>query len=92
MSKYPLQKAIEVAGGQSELAKKINCWFADKRLGKKNLKQQHVYKWINHPSGVPTVPPEYRLAIEEITNRVVTVRSLSHDIYPQEIERNENAA
>lgn len=86
MNKYPLQIAIEIAGGQSELAKRINDWFEAKNLGKKRIKQQHVYKWINHPSGVPTVPPEYRLAIEEITNRVVTVRSLSHDIYPPGIK------
>jgi len=86
MNKYPLQIAIEIAGGQSDLAKRINDWFEAKNLGKKRIRQQHVYKWINHPSGIPTVPPEYRLAIEEITNRVVTVRSLSHDIYPPGIK------
>ncbi|MCP5244837.1 MAG: hypothetical protein H6937_02255 [Burkholderiales bacterium] len=92
MNKYPLHIAIEIVGGQSELAKKINNWFAAKNLGKKKLKQQHIYKWINHPSGIPTVPPEYRLAIEQITNsNEVTVRTLSHDIYRVEMKKIEAA-
>lgn len=90
MNIYPLQKAIKIVGSQSELAKKINAWFITNNLGEKNLKQQHIYKWLNHSSGIPTVPPDYRLAIEEITKNQVTIKSLSHDIY-HESKKNEAA-
>jgi len=75
-----LEKSIQIVKGQSELARRINEWLA--RNGKnKKIKQQHVWKWLNHKSGVPTVPNEFRLALEEITNGQVTAKDLSHDIY-----------
>lgn len=76
-----LEKAIEILDGQSSLARGISAWLAENGCGNKKIKQQHVWRWLNHPSGIPTVPAEYRLAIEEITDRRVTCRDLSHDIY-----------
>lgn len=75
-----LEKSIEIVNGQSELARKITEWLAKNGKSKK-IRQQHVWKWLNHKSGAPAVPNEFRLAIEEITNGQVTAKDLSHDIY-----------
>ncbi|MBK7492707.1 MAG: helix-turn-helix domain-containing protein [Nitrosomonas sp.] len=79
--KNALQNAIDIVNGQSELARRITDWFERNGKPGKVIKQQHVWKWLRHPSGIPTVPPEYRLAIQEITEGEVTVVMLSHDIY-----------
>ncbi|WP_172592453.1 YdaS family helix-turn-helix protein [Nitrosomonas supralitoralis] len=76
-----MEKAIKIVNGQSSLARRISDWLKRNGRGNKIIKQQNVWKWLNHPSGIPTVPPEYRLAIEEITKKQVTCKCLSHDIY-----------
>lgn len=75
-----LEKSIEIVNGQTEMARRISDWLAKNGISK-TVKQQHVWKWLNHPSGTPTAPPEYRMAIEEITGGRVSVKDLSHDIY-----------
>lgn len=75
-----LQKAIDIADGQSSLAKKINEWRIARGYSC-NLKQQHIWKWLHHPSGKPVVPPEYCLAIEDITNKIVTCSQLRPDVF-----------
>jgi hypothetical protein len=76
-----LEKTIKLVNGQSELARRITDWFFKNGREDKVIRQQHVWKWLNHPSGTPTVPPEYRVAIQEITGGEVTIVDLSHDIY-----------
>lgn len=76
-----LEKAIKIVNGQSALARGISDWLERNGRSNKVIKQQNIWKWLNHPSGIPTVPPEYRLAVEEITNGRVTCIDLSHDIY-----------
>ena len=76
-----LIRTINIVGGQTELASRINQWMVSKGCHDRVVKQQHVWKWVNHSSGIPTVPPAYRVAIEEITDGAVTARDLSHDIY-----------
>lgn len=90
----PLTRAINIAGGQSALARSINAWHEKTGNKVKKIKQQHVWKWTKHSSGVPTAPPEHRLAIEVITNNQVTVRALSHDIYglPEIAQQDESEA
>ncbi|MBS0424588.1 MAG: helix-turn-helix domain-containing protein [Proteobacteria bacterium] len=85
--KSALQNAIDIVNGQSELARRITDWL--ERNGKPGMviKQQHVWKWLRHSSGIPTVPPGYRLAISEITGGRVTVTDLSHDIYGLGVEK-----
>lgn len=87
-----LHKTINIVGGQTELARKITEWLASNGRADKIIKQQNVWKWLAHPSGIPVVPPEYRLAIQEITNGQVTVRQLSHDIYGAECEKEGSCA
>lgn len=76
-----LERAIYIVGGQTKLAVGISDWLVRNGRTDKTIKQQHVWKWLNNSSGIPTVPPEYRMAIEEITEGRVTSRELSHDIY-----------
>jgi len=77
----PLKSAINMVGGQASLARKITGWFERNGQPGRVIKQQHIWKWINHPSGVPTAPSEYRMAIQEITEGEITCIDLSHDIY-----------
>ena len=69
MSTQALTKAIEVVGGQGELAR---------RLG---LKQGHIWWWLHRSHRVPA---EQVLAIERATAGQVTRYDLRPDLYPQE--------
>jgi len=52
-----LQCVVEAFGGQSALAKAIS-----KRTGR-NIKQQHVWNWLNRDGGLP---PAYAPLIESL--------------------------
>lgn len=67
-----LEKAIEVAGTQAELARRIS---RPDRL----IKQQHVWNWLNRDEKVPA---EVVLDIERETG--VSRHDLRPDIYPVE--------
>lgn len=62
-----LERAIDIVGGQSELAR---------RLG---LKQANVWHWLNRSGRVPA---EHVIAIEEATGAQVTRHDLRPDLYP----------
>lgn len=66
MNTHPLQKAIDLAGSQSELARRVG------------VKQQHVWKWLNRNKR--GVPGEYVIPIEEATG--VSRHELRPDLYP----------
>lgn len=61
-----LQKAVELVGGQSSLAKAIG------------VKQQHVWNWLNR-DGKPAA--EHVLGIEAATNGAVTRYDLRPDVF-----------
>jgi len=65
--KNPLQKAVEIAGGQTCLAKLIG------------IRQSHVWNWLNRSLGV--VPAEYCIKIEQATNGSVTRYDLRPDVF-----------
>ena len=67
-----LKKAIEVAGSQAELSRRI-------AKHDKPIKQQHVWNWVNRDEKVPA---EVVLAIEAETG--VSRHDLRPDIYPRE--------
>ena len=63
-----LEKAVKIAGGQSQLAKKCG------------VRQQTIFCWLK--SG--NVPAKRVIQIETIVNRIVTRHELRPDIYPYE--------
>lgn len=68
MTKNPLvQKAIDLCGGQSALARKVG--------GK--TKQQHVRQWLY----MPKVPAERAVQIEAATGGVVSRSELRPDLW-----------
>lgn len=72
MHTKPIERAVEIAGGQSALARLIGC------------KQAHVWWWLNRSLRVPA---EYVLPIEAATEGAVTRHDLRPDIYPETVER-----
>lgn len=77
MDQKPLQaleKAIEVAGSQAELARRIHTPL-------RPIRQQHVWNWLNRDK---KVPPEVVIDIERET--AVSRHELRPDIYPIEAE------
>lgn len=64
-----LKKAIELAGGQSALAKICG------------VKQQHVWNWINRDK---KISPEHVIPIEKGLDGKITRHDLRPDIYPNE--------
>lgn len=70
-----LEKAIEIAGTQAELARRIS-------RPERPIKQQHVWNWLNRDEKVPA---EVVLDIERETG--VSRHDLRPDIYPVEKRR-----
>ncbi len=69
-----LQRAIDEAGSQAELARRI----ASDELP---IKQQHVWNWLNRDKEVPA---EAVIPIERATGGKVTRHELRPDLYPRE--------
>ncbi|OYW03315.1 MAG: hypothetical protein B7X11_03380 [Acidobacteria bacterium 37-65-4] len=72
MNTPPLQRAIEILGGQSALARACN------------VKQAHVWNWLHRAKKVPA---EQVITIETATKGLVTRSDLRPDIYPPENRR-----
>jgi len=64
-----LQEAVQIVGGQSELARRIG--------GK--VRQQHVHYWLKRGY----IPPDHVIAIEAATEGRVSRHRLRPDIYPE---------
>ena len=62
-----LEKAVELAGGQTALAESIG------------VKQTHIWNWLNRDKRVPA---ERVIAVEQATDGRVSRHSLRPDIYP----------
>lgn len=63
-----LKRAVDVAGGQSALARKLG----------NGCKQQNVWSWLNESK---KAPPAFVLAIEKVTG--VPAHELRPDLYPE---------
>ena len=64
-----LKRAVEIAGGQTALAKALG------------VQQAHVWNWLNRDSALPA---EYVIPIERATKGRVSRHELRPDIYPDE--------
>lgn len=67
MNKTPLERAIELAGGQSALASKIN------------RQQGHVHYWLRHAKA--GVPPSAAIDIENALDGKISRHDLRPDIF-----------
>lgn len=65
----PIERAVQIVGGQSELARRIGG----------EVKQAHVWHWINKSGG--SVPAEHCRAIEEATEGKITRYELRPDVF-----------
>lgn len=70
-----LEKAVELAGGQAELARKLSDVMDRKIL------QQHVWNWLNRDSQLPA---EYVIPVEKAVDGKVSRHDLRSDLYPRE--------
>ena len=68
----PLERAVDIAGGQTALAKAIGG----------SVKQAHVWNWLNISKG--RVPAEHCSAIELATGGLVTRQQLRPDVFGKE--------
>ena len=66
-----LEKCVELAGGQSELARRIGG----------TVKQQHVHYWLTK---MGQVSHDYVLSCEQAVGGQVTRNQLRPDLYPIE--------
>lgn len=75
----PLQKAIELVGGQVALAKAIRDWH--QAQGREvRIAQGHVWNWLN-TTKTPMPPAEHCRAIEEATDYQITRYDLRPDVF-----------
>lgn len=65
----PIERAVEIAGGQSALARAIGG----------TVKQAHVWYWLNKDDAL--VPAEHCLTIEQATGGQVTRHELRPDVF-----------
>lgn len=70
MLNFPLNKAVELLGGQVGLAKAVG------------VSQAHVWKWLN--TTIDGVPDKKVIPISHATNWQVTPHELRPDIYPHQ--------
>lgn len=80
-SRKALERAIEIAGSQAELARRIAKFKNDPRI-----KQAHIWNWLNRDEEVPA---NMVLAVEAATldgtGRPQVLRhDIREDIYPEE--------
>lgn len=66
--KSPLERSIDICGGQTALAKSIG------------VKQCNVWSWVNRFGN--KVPAEFSISVSRSTNWQVTPHQLRPDIYP----------
>lgn len=79
--KDALEKAIHLAGGQGELARKVTAIAHDKGLldRDKAIKQQHVHNWLNREGRTAS---KWALVVSEAVEFQVKPHSLRSDLYP----------
>lgn len=75
MTENFLIKAVEIAGGQTALADKLNA-----RQVQDNVKQAHIWNWLNTTKD--GVPAEQVRPVCEVCDWQVTPHQLRPDLYP----------
>lgn len=75
MSQEALQRAVDLAGGQTPLAEKLS------ELMDRPIRQAHVWNWLHRDR---RIPGEVCIPIERATGGRVTRSELRPDLYPQE--------
>jgi DNA-binding transcriptional regulator YdaS (Cro superfamily) len=73
MNTRALERAIDIAGGQTALAKKIS------EITGKPVRQGHVWSWLNRTR---RVPPEFAIPVEIATEGAVSRHETRPDLYP----------
>lgn len=77
-----IQKACDVVGGQTALAKRLSI------IARREIKQQRIYNWLNRGDEVPV---ELMAPIEKATDGAVTRKDFRPDdwdvIWPELVER-----
>ena len=76
MSKEALSQAVELAGGQAQLARGIRARIPDSKIG-----QVHVWGWLNSVR-MEVPPPEVVIPICDFLNWRMSPHCLRPDIYP----------
>lgn len=71
-----LDRAVELAGGQTALAKKVSERV--KGTGVNPITQSHVWNWLNRDR---KVPGEYGIPIEEVVGGKVTRHELCPTVF-----------
>lgn len=72
-----LQKAVDLAGGQAQLARGIR-----ERIPGSKISQPHVYKWLNSPNPDQMPPADVVLPISVFLEYRMTPHDLRPDLYP----------
>jgi len=78
-----LEKAVELAGSQTELARRIIK--SGRYYGEANITQRSVWKWLH--SAHKRAPGEYVLGIEAAVEGKIRKEQLRPDIYPRDVCR-----
>lgn len=76
MSKEALQRAVDLAGGQTKLAVAIR-----QRMPESKVSQVHVWGWLNAVKA-PCPPAEYVIPICDAIDWRMTPHELRPDLYP----------
>ena len=76
MKTIVLEKAVEICGGQSELARRLRGILPGDKVG-----QVHVWKWLNRIVG-PVPPAKYVIPICQAVDWQITPNELRSDLYP----------
>lgn len=77
MSMESLQRAVDLAGGQAQLARGIRV-----RIPGSKISQPHVYKWLNSPNPAQMPPADVVIAISDFLEYKLTPHQLRPDLYP----------
>jgi DNA-binding transcriptional regulator YdaS (Cro superfamily) len=73
MSREHLEKAVEIVGSQSELARRLTD------ATNRTIRQAHIWNWLNRDQRVPA---EVVIHIERATEGAVSRSELRPDLYP----------
>jgi DNA-binding transcriptional regulator YdaS (Cro superfamily) len=80
MCKETLQKAVDLAGGQTALAREIRGQVPESKVS-----QVHVWNWLN-ASHAPVPPADMVLPISRALAFQVTPHELRPDLYPHPLD------
>lgn len=74
--KTAIERAVEEAGGQTELARRLST------IMDKPVSQQHIWNWLFRGSAISA---EYVIPIEKAVDGKVSRHDIRPDIYPREL-------